>query len=169
MGDDLLRLQTEELAHETLDGAVGDRPRTVRIHMDRNRIGDPVAYELVPGENVRAMQQPDSQVRERARFLDHQVWVTPYRPDERYPAGDYPNQSAGGDGLPRWTQADRSLIDEDVVLWYVFGAHHVVRPEDWPVMPVTHIGFKLKPSGFFDGNPALDMPASPPAPCEHHE
>ena len=27
-------------------------------------------------------------------------------------------------------------------------------------MPVTHIGFKLKPSGFFDGNPALDMPAS---------
>ena len=45
------------------------------------------------------------------------------------------------------------------MLWYTFGAHHIVRPEDWPVMPVTHIGFKLKPSGFFDGNPALDMPA----------
>ena len=44
------------------------------------------------------------------------------------------------------------------MLWYTFGAHHVARPEDWPVMPVTHIGFKLKPSGFFDGNPALDMP-----------
>ena len=88
----------------------------------RNRIGDPVAYELVPGENVLPMQQPDSQVRERARFLDHHVWVTPYRRDERYPAGEYPNQSAGGDGLPRWTAADRNLIDEDVVLWYVFGA-----------------------------------------------
>ena len=74
----------------------------------RNRIGDPVAYELVPGENVRPMQQPDSQVRERARFLDHHLWVTPYRPDERYPAGEYPNQHAGGDGLPRWTAADRS-------------------------------------------------------------
>ena len=49
------------------------------------------------------------------------------------------------------------------MLWYTFGAHHIVRPEDWPVMPVTHIGFKLKPSGFFDGNPALDMPASQPA------
>ena len=35
-------------------------------------------------------------------------------------------------------------------------------------MPVTHIGFKLKPSGFFAGNPALDMPASAPH-CEHHE
>ena len=54
------------------------------------------------------------------------------------------------------------------MLWYTFGAHHIVRPEDWPVMPVTHIGFKLKPAGFFDGNPALDMPASQPAHCAHH-
>ncbi len=46
------------------------------------------------------MAQPDSQFRRRAGFLDHQLWVTPYRPDERYPAGDYPNQHAGGDGLP---------------------------------------------------------------------
>jgi primary-amine oxidase len=43
-------------------------------------------------------------------------------------------------------------------VWYTFGAHHVVRPEDWPVMPVSTIGFMLKPSGFFDGNPALDLP-----------
>jgi primary-amine oxidase len=127
----------------------------------RNRIGDPVAYELVPGENVRPMQQPDSQVRERARFLDHHVWVTPYRPDERYPAGEYPNQSAGGDGLPRWTAGDRNLIDADVVLWYVFGAHHFPRLEDWPVMPVVRCGFQLRPVGFFDRNPALDVP--PPA------
>ncbi len=48
-----------------------------------------------PGDNVRPMQQPDSQVRERARFIDHHVWVTPYRRDERYPAGEYPNQDAG--------------------------------------------------------------------------
>jgi primary-amine oxidase len=25
-------------------------------------------------------------------------------------------------------------------------------------MPVTQAGFKLKPVGFFDGNPALDLP-----------
>ena len=54
------------------------------------------------------------------------------------------------------------------MLWYTFGAHHVVRPEDWPVMPVTHVGFKLKPSGFFAGNPALDMPPSH-ARCRHRE
>jgi primary-amine oxidase len=137
-----------------------DTARRFRIEnrARRNRIGDPVAYELVPGDNVRPMQQPDSQVRERARFLDHHVWVTPYRRDERYPAGEYPNQDEGGDGLPRWTAADRNLVDEDIVLWYVFGAHHFPRLEDWPVMPIARCGFGLRPVGFFDRNPALDVP-----------
>jgi primary-amine oxidase len=30
-------------------------------------------------------------------------------------------------------------------------------------MPVAYVGFHLKPVGFFDGNPALDMPRSTPA------
>ena len=29
-------------------------------------------------------------------------------------------------------------------------------------MPVTYVGFHLKPVGFFDGNPALDLPRSEP-------
>ena len=86
--------------------------------------------------------------------------MTAYDPDELYAAGDYPNQHPGGRGCPSTSTADRPLEDADVVLWYTFGAHHVVRPEDWPVMPVTAIGFMLKPVGFFDGNPALDLPPS---------
>jgi primary-amine oxidase len=35
---------------------------------------------------------------------------------------------------------------------------HISRPEDWPVMPVERIGFMLKPAGFFDRNPSLDVP-----------
>jgi primary-amine oxidase len=132
----------------------------------RNRIGDAVAYELVPGENVLPMQQPDSGIRTRARLLDHHLWVTPYRADERYPAGEYPNQSAPGEGLARWTEADRNLLEEDVVLWYVFGSHHAPRLEDWPVMPVVSCGFALRPVGFFDYNPALDVPP-PHAHCDH--
>jgi primary-amine oxidase len=130
-------------------------------------LGDPVAYKLVPGENVAPMFAPESRFAQRAGFTSEHVWVTAYDPAERYAAGDYPNQHPGGDGVPRYASADRPTEATDVVLWYTFGAHHIVRPEDWPVMPVTHVGFKLKPAGFFDGNPALDMPASHPAHCAH--
>jgi primary-amine oxidase len=132
-----------------------------------NLVGDPVAYKLEPGQNVMPMSQPDSGQASRAGFTRKHVWVTPYEPSERFAAGDYPNQHPGGEGLPKWTQADREVADADLVLWYTFGAHHVVRPEDWPVMPVSHIGFKLKPSGFFDGNPALDVPPTDPKHCAH--
>ena len=46
------------------------------------------------------------------------------------------------------------------MLWYVFGIHHITRPEDWPVMPSDTVSFMLKPFGFFDRNPALDLPPS---------
>ena len=84
--------------------------------------------------------------------------MTKYHPKERYPSGDYPNQHAGGDGLPRWTAANRAIDNTEVVLWYTFGHNHIPRPEDWPVMPASYIGFTLKPDGFFDANPALDLP-----------
>ena len=60
-------------------------------------------------------------------------------------------------GLPVWTAQDRSIEDTDIVLWYVFGIHHITRPEEWPVMSVDTVSFWLKPFGFFDRNPALDV------------
>jgi primary-amine oxidase len=96
--------------------------------------------------------------------MDYHLWVTRHADDERYPAGEYPYQHPGGDGLPRWVEADRSIENTDVVVWYTMNHHHVPRPEDWPVMPVARIGFSLKPWGFFDRSPALDVP--PPEPGE---
>jgi primary-amine oxidase len=127
-----------------------------------NAVGEPAGYRLVPGENVTPFAQPDSAFARRAGFAYQHVWVTPYSPRERYAAGEYPNQHAGGDGLPAWTRQRRSIENEDVVLWYTFGLHHLPRPEDWPVMPVHALGFTLEPFGFFDENPALDV--APP----HH-
>jgi primary-amine oxidase len=124
-----------------------------------NRLGEPVGYKLVPGENVLPFAAPEAQVSRRAGFMAKHLWVTRYDPRERYATGDYPNQHPGGAGLPSYVQDDAPLARADVVVWYTFGAHHVVRPEDWPVMPVASIGFMLKPVGFFDRNPALDVPA----------
>ncbi len=127
----------------------------------RNHVGEPVGYKFVPGDNSFPLASPNAWWRKRAGFVNHHVWVTPYRDDERYGAGDYPNQSGGGDGLIRWTEADRAIEATDVVFWYTFGHTHIPRPEDYPVMPTAYIGFLLKPQGFFACNPANDVPPSP--------
>ena len=127
-----------------------------------NRLGGAVGYKLVPGHLTYPLAMPDSDIGKRAAFMYRHLWVTPFATDERYPAGDYPFQHAGGAGLPEWTAADRATSDTDVVVWYVFGTNHLPRTEDWPVMPVERTGFHLKPVGFFDRNPALDVPAPKP-------
>ena len=125
-----------------------------------NQVGKPVAYKLVPGGTTYPMALRDSVIGRRAGFMYHHLWVTPRQDNERYPAGDYPFQHAGGAGLPTWTAADRALDNTDVVLWYVFGTNHIPRVEDWPVMPVERVGFHLKPNGFFRRSPAIDVAPS---------
>jgi primary-amine oxidase len=127
-----------------------------------NGLGTPVGYKLVPSATFPPLLDPASPAFQRAQVIGHTLWVTPYHEDERWPCGDFPNLSEHDSGLAVWTQADRPIENTDVVLWYVFGIHHITRPEDWPVMPSDVISFWLKPSGFFDRNPALDVPPSHP-------
>jgi primary-amine oxidase len=153
----MTRLETEQQAQRTVDPS---RSRYWKIVNPgaRNRLGDPVGYKLLPASTPTLLARPESSVGRRAAFATKNLWVTPYQADERRAAGDYPNQHAGGDGLPRWTAADRAITDTDVVVWHTFGLTHIPRPEDWPVMPVESTGFLLAPVGFFDRNPALDVP-----------
>ncbi|WP_273735522.1 primary-amine oxidase [Mycolicibacterium septicum] len=132
-----------------------------------NGLGTHPSYKLVPTGAIPAMFDPSSPVVQRANVITHTLWVTPNRPDERWPAGEFVNQSVADTGLGEWTKADRSIDNTDVVLWYVFGIHHITRPEDWPVMPVDVVSFWLKPFGFFDRNPALDVAPTPPDACAH--
>ena len=157
-------LQSELEAQQLID-PLEARYWEIVNHESHNRLGLPVAYKLIPGENVRMFAHPDSSVARRAGYMSKHLWVTPYRPDENFPAGDYPNQHEGGDGLPKWTAADRSIVDTDIVVWYTLGSNHIARVEEWPIMPVCTIGFMLKPAGFFDRNPALDLPEPHSAHC----
>ena len=152
-------LENELAARRDVDPS---RSRTWRIanRAMRNGLGEPTAYKLLPASTPTILAHPESSVSKRATFATHNLWVTPFDEEERRAAGDYPNQHAGGDGLPAWTAQDRSLVDTDVVLWHTFGVTHIPRPEDWPVMPVEYTGFTLLPVGFFDRNPALDVPPS---------
>jgi primary-amine oxidase len=157
-------LKTEQDAQRTIDPFAA-RYWQVTNPGSTNKTGAPVAYKLLPGENTLPFAQPESSIAQRGAYMWKHLWVTPYRTDERYPAGEYPNQHMGGDGLPAWTQANRCVANTDLVVWYVMNSNHIARLEDWPVMPVDNIGFKLKPSGFFDQNPALDVPPGNGAHC----
>jgi primary-amine oxidase len=126
----------------------------------KNAVGQPVGYKFFPGDNAVPLAPKDAWWRKRAGFVNNHVWVTPFAVEEKFAAGDYPNQSSGGDGLERWVQQNRKIANEDLVFWYTFGHTHIPRPEDFPVMPAAYIGFLLKPNGFFDKNPANDLPAS---------
>jgi primary-amine oxidase len=115
-----------------------------------NRVGNPVSYQLLPGVTARTLLDGGEIAHRRAAFTDYHLWVTPYQSDERYMAGDYPNRHPGDAGLPEWTAANRPIKNTDIVLWYTIGMHHVVRAEDWPIMPRISNEFELRPFDFFD-------------------
>ncbi|MCW2733552.1 MAG: copper-containing amine oxidase [Mycobacterium sp.] len=131
----------------------------------QNRLGQDVGYALHPEGQPVLLADPTSSIAQRAAFATKHLWVTRYDKGERYPAGDFVNQNPGQAGLPAFVAKDRDLDGEDVVLWHTFGLTHFPRPEDWPVMPVDYAGFKLKPVGFFDRNPALNVPAGTSKHC----
>jgi primary-amine oxidase len=124
-------------------------------------LGHPTGYEIMAGETAASLMDPDDGVQKAGAFSTHQLWVTPYRPEERYAGGTYPISSKGTDGLAAWTKANRKIENTDIVAWYTMGFHHVPREEDWPVMPVMWHEFVIRPFDFFPQNPVLDLPHVP--------
>ena len=160
-------LATELEGVRQADAAIG-RTWHVSNPNSLNRLGEPVAYKLHPQGLPVLLADPESSVAQRAAFATKGLWVTRFAEDERYPTGDFVNQHAGGAGLPAYIAADRAIDGEDIVLWHTFGLTHFPRVEDWPIMPVDTVGFKLRPDGFFDRSPVLDVPANvPPASGGH--
>ncbi|GAA3534213.1 primary-amine oxidase [Nonomuraea rosea] len=158
-GRAVTRLRTEQQAKRDAD-LKAERTWHVVNPSVRNRLGHPVGYALFPEGKPTLMAAEGSSIHRRAEFATRHLWVTRYHPAERYPAGDLVNQHPGGAGLPLYTRADRDIDGQDIVLWHTFGLTHFPRTEDWPIMPVDTCGFTLKPVGFFDRNPTLDVPPS---------
>ncbi|WP_448573513.1 primary-amine oxidase [Trichothermofontia sp.] len=130
----------------------------VLSHDRTNALGSHTAFALEPEGNAMPFALPDAEIRQQAVFTENQLWVTRFNPLEQYAAGNYPNQGLPGEGLPQWVADNQAIVGEDIVLWYTMGVSHIPRPEDWPIMPVERASFRIIPSGFFDRNPALDVP-----------
>jgi primary-amine oxidase len=123
----------------------------------KNSLGHNTSFILVPGANSLPYIAPDAMVRKRAAFINNHFWATKYDQTEMSSAGVYPNQSKGGDGLPKFVADNDAIENQDVVVWYTLGVTHIPRPEEWAVMPVTHVGFKLIPGGFFSFSALVKM------------
>ena len=115
------------------------------------------SYQLILGhQGTSIIPQDDAQ--RRALFTLNSLWVTKYNQTELYSAGDYPNQSHGGEGIVKYV-ADRQNIDnQDIVLWPTLGFDHIPRAEDWPIMPTMFMQISIRPFNFFDQNPTMDVP-----------
>ncbi len=126
-----------------------------------NGLGTKTSYKLIPEASFPPIMDPEAPLLKRAAAIGHTLWVTPYAKDEKWPCGELVVQSEVDRGLLQWTAANRSIENKDLVLWYVFGINHITRPEEWPIMSVDKVAFWLKPAGFFDRNPSLDVPPAP--------
>lgn len=150
-------LETEKGAKRNTNAATNRYWKVVN-RKKMNRFGQPAGYRLMATHTITAFGGPNSQLGKRAGFTRHHLWVTPTAEGERWPAGDYVNQSAKGEGLPKWTKANRGVVDKPLTVWHVFGLNHLPRAEDFPVQPAVTCGFSLMPDNFFAENPALDVP-----------
>ncbi len=154
------RLEEQLITHER-DGKLDHGHTQWRVVNPnrRNAWGQPTSYLLETHDAVEPLLDPDDY--RRAGFIGHNLWVTAYDAEQRYAAGDTPNQNPGTPGLPQYVRDNRSLVNRDIVLWLTLGHHHVTQAEDWPVMSRSKLAFELKPSNFFDRNPALDLRRAP--------
>ncbi len=125
----------------------------------KNAQGYPRSYVIESEGNVEPLMK--RQDYRRARFIEHNLWLTAYHPDERYAAGDTPNQNPGEPGLPQYIANNQNLVNRDLVAWVTLGFHHVTAAEDWPVLNREHTSLELLPANFFDRNPALDVRRAP--------
>lgn len=125
-----------------------------------NRLGYPTGYLLdVHSEDTRVLMSDDDPPLQRAAFVQHDLWVTRFDSGELYAAGNFPNQSLGGEGLPQYVADNDAIKNRDIVLWVNLGLTHLTHIEDWPLMSTEWFGsFDLKPFMFFDRNPGLEIP-----------
>ena len=99
------RLESEQEAQRDVDSASGRYWKFVNPDV-RNRLGEPVAYKLLPWATPTMLAHPDSSVGRRAGFARHNLWVTPFAPRRatRRRATTRTSMPAGT-GCPRWTAA----------------------------------------------------------------
>ncbi|WP_171304542.1 primary-amine oxidase [Acinetobacter proteolyticus] len=158
-----MQIETSTISNEKNASERFD-PSTIRLisnYKKENAMGNPVSYQIIPfaggthpiakGANF----STDEWLFKRMNFMDKQIWVTKYNPNEKYPDGKYPNRSTHDTGLAQFINDDDNINNKDIVVWMTTGTTHVARSEEWPIMPTEWVNVLLKPWNFFNETPSL--------------
>ena len=117
----------------------------------------PSRYKLVPQPSAPLLAHPDAAITAPGRVRHQHLWVTPPHPDEQRPAGDFPTSTravpdsppgsrpTGRWSTPTWCSGTRSAPPT------------LPRQRTSRSCRCEYVGFTLKPAGFFDRNPAIDL------------
>ncbi|KAK4702051.1 hypothetical protein P7C70_g4176, partial [Phenoliferia sp. Uapishka_3] len=123
--------------------------------------GKPVGYKIVAPPTQLGLAHETSMHNTRGEFVNNHLHVTKHSDNELFAAGEHPWQSIGGQGGCRtWAARQRPVGAGEGVVWFTLGFTHATRSEDWPVMSSEVFRMHFKPAGFFDYNPAIDVPPS---------
>jgi primary-amine oxidase len=110
-----------------------------------------------PTPSPRAPTSQDEWLNRRLSFMDRQLWVTRYDPQQRFPRASIPTARREDTGLGAFIKDNRSIVNQDDVVWLTTGTTHVARAEEWPIMPTEWVHVLLKPWNFFDETPTLGL------------
>ena len=95
---------------------------------------------------------------ERGGFATKHIWVTRYAPDERYASGEFPNQHAGGDGLPKYVAQNREIENQDIVVWHSFWGDACLPSRGFSGDAGRICRLHAEAERLLCRNPAMDLP-----------
>lgn len=78
----------------------------------------PISYKLQTSPSQMLLASPRSFGLKRAQFATKPIWVTKYRDNELFAAGEFTNQSQESEGVEKWAARNESVENDDVVLWH---------------------------------------------------
>ncbi|RGP60861.1 hypothetical protein FSPOR_10362 [Fusarium sporotrichioides] len=124
----------------------------------KNPYGENPGYRIAPASGVAYLTVQDSSLTQNAaHHTTHHLYVTKQKDTETYAAGAYNSLT------PEDPQVDfndyfnsESLIQEDIVLWFNLGMHHMPHTGDLPntVFSTAHSAMTIEPFNYLMGDPS---------------
>ncbi|KAF5989464.1 peroxisomal amine oxidase [Fusarium bulbicola] len=125
---------------------------------EKNPYGENPGYRIVPASGVAYLTVKDSSITgNAAHHTTHHLYVTRQKDNETYAAGAYNSLT------PEDPQVDfdkyfngESLNQEDIVVWFNLGMHHMPHTGDLPntVFSTAHSSMLIEPMKYLLGDPS---------------